>query len=73
LVNNAKRFKKLEELNIGSFNNVEEIKEKAREFWLKYPVKFIHGRKNVNVTGEYINNSKNVKNSYMVRDGENLR
>jgi len=66
-------FKKLKEFNLGSFNNIEQLNKKVKDFWLKYPVKFIHGRKNVNVSGEYINNCKNVKNSYMIRYGENLR
>jgi len=66
-------FKKLKEFNLGSFKNKEQLNKKAKDFWLKYPVKFMHGRKNVNVTGEYIGNSKDVKDSYMVKYGENFR
>jgi len=66
-------FKKLEEFNFGSYKNILSLDKKAKDFWLKYPVKFMHGRKNVNVTGEYIYNSKNVKDSFMIRGGENLK
>ena len=65
--------KKLKEFDIGSFKNIEQLNKKARDFWLNYPVKFMHGRKNVNVTGENIYNSKDVRESYMVKEGENLK
>lgn len=58
---------------IGSFVTTEKLIEKAREFKLKFPVKFIHGRHNVNVTGDYAYNSKNVKDSFHIENGENLR
>ena len=32
----------------------------------QYPQKYMHGLKNVNVSGDYIYNSKNVQNSYIV-------
>ena len=65
--------KKLEEFNLGSFKNKEELKIEAKEHYLQYPVKFMHGRKNNDVTGNYIYNCKNVKDSYMVKNGEDLR
>jgi len=64
---------KLKEFNIGSYKNIQELQEKAKEHHLKYPNRFMTGRKNVNVTGDYINNSKNVKNAYSIRDGEDLK
>ncbi len=66
-------FNKLKEFNIGSYKNVLSLKKKAKEFWLKYPIKFMHGRRNNNVIGEDIYNSKNVLDSYTVQDGENLK
>jgi len=68
-----KYFKKLEESNIGSYKNILELKEKVIEFYLKFPVKFMHGRKNVNVAGDDIYNSKNVFESYSIKDGENMK
>ena len=45
----------------------------AKEFFLTQPHKQFHGRKNVNTSGDYIYNSKNIKDSYMVLGGENIR
>ena len=66
-------FEKLKKFDIGSYQNKEEILKKAKEFWLKKPVKYMHGRKNVNVSGEHIYNSKNVHQAYIIRSGENLK
>ncbi|NQV00512.1 MAG: hypothetical protein HQ537_00065 [Parcubacteria group bacterium] len=66
-------FKKLEEFNTGSYKSIQELNNKTKQLHLKFPVKYMHGRKNVNVFGEYIDNSKNVKDSYLVKKGENLR
>lgn len=57
---------------------VEELKknfsrEKAKEFWVKHPVRFMQGLKNKDVTGEYIYQSKNTKDSFLVREAENVR
>lgn len=47
--------------------------EKAQEFWLKHPVKYIHGRQNVNVSGDYIYNSKDTRNTYIATGAQNVR
>lgn len=47
--------------------------EKAQEFWLKYPVKYIHGRQNTNVSGDYINNSKEVRKSFIATEAQNCK
>ena len=51
---------------------MEKIKENIKEFWLKFPVKYFTGIKNVSSSGEYITHSKNVFKSYLVREGEDL-
>lgn len=55
----------------------KKIKEfdptKAEAFFLTQPRRQFHGRKNQNVSGDYIFNSKNVKNSYWVDDAEDVR
>jgi len=66
-------FKKLGSFNLGSYQDILSLDKKAKESWLKHPVKFIHGRKNVNVTGEDIYNSKNVFDSYSIKNGEDLK
>lgn len=65
--------KKLKEFNLSSHKSISEITKKAHDFWLKFPNKYMHGTKNLNVTGDYIYNSKNVKDSFEVVGGENNR
>lgn len=63
----------LKKLNFGSCKSVNEFAKKAHDFWMKFPVKYMQGTKNFNVSGEYINNSKNVHNSYIISNAENMR
>ncbi|MFA6190083.1 MAG: hypothetical protein WC711_01025 [Candidatus Staskawiczbacteria bacterium] len=65
--------KKLLELDFGSFKNLEEFTLQAEEFFSKNIVRSVHGKHNFNVSGEYINNSKNVKDSYYVQSAEDCR
>ncbi|MAF20478.1 MAG: hypothetical protein CMI55_02225 [Parcubacteria group bacterium] len=66
-------LKKLEEFDLGSYKNIRLLENKAKEHHLKYPRKFMFGRHNINVIGEYINNSKNVLDCYSIKSGEDLR
>jgi len=65
--------KKFAEFDFGSARNVEGFAQKAEEFFAKNIVRFMHGKHNFDVSGEYINNSKNVHNSYYATDAENCR
>lgn len=66
-------FKKIKEWDPGSFNTVKTLQQKARDFWLQFPVKYMEGLKNTNVSGNYIHNSKNTLNSYIIGNSENAR
>ena len=66
-------FAELDRFNRGSAASLEDIRKKVGEFWLRHPVKYLQGRHNTDVSGQYISNSKNVKDSYHISDGENLR
>ncbi|MEK7546690.1 MAG: hypothetical protein AAB536_00705 [Patescibacteria group bacterium] len=68
-----KYFVELAKFNLGSASALEDIKRKVAEFWLKYPIKYLQGRHNTDVSGQYISNSKNVKDSYYISNCENLR
>src|SRR3989344_2686872 len=57
--------KKLKELYPSTDEKLKSAWEKSKEIWVKYPQKFMHGIRNTAVTGDYIYNSKNVKNSYI--------
>lgn len=66
-------IKKLEELNLGSEKSFQLAKQEAYVNWLKYPQKFMHGRQNANVSGDYIYESKNAIHCYRVRGVENSK
>ena len=65
--------KKIQEFGLGSFSSLEKLKKEAVESWIHFPNKFMEGVRNTNVSGNYIYNSKNVLNSALVREGENLK
>jgi len=65
--------KKFSDFNFGSFKNLDNFAAQAEEFFSKNIVRFAHGKHNSNVSGEYINNSKNVRDSYYVQNGEDCR
>ncbi len=52
-------LKEKEKLGLDMYKNILKIKDKAYEFWKKFPVKYIHGLQNIDVSGDYIFNSKN--------------
>jgi len=63
-------LKKLEEFDLGSHETVQKIKKEAVEFWLKFPNKYMHGIQNLDSTGDYVNNSKYTKNSFIATGSE---
>ncbi len=65
--------KKLEEYNVNSFSGLEKIRKEAYDFWLKYPQKYMHGRQNKDVSGDYIYHSRNVRDSYIVTESDHCR
>ncbi|MEK7093987.1 MAG: hypothetical protein AAB903_01445 [Patescibacteria group bacterium] len=67
-------FEKLKEFNLDSRDGLAEAKERVKDFWLKYPRRaFIGNSMNVNVTGDYVYESKNAKDVYMVTSVEDSR
>ena len=63
----------MEKAGLSSYTSVNEYLRKTFEFWIKFPEKFMSGANNNNVSGEYINNSKNVSRSFLVDGGENIK
>ena len=64
---------KIKEFNLGSNTTKEEFEKQLRNFFLKYPVKYLVGTKNKNVSGNYINVSKNVKQSDHISNAEDCK
>jgi len=65
--------KRLATYNLGSYRAIEELKARAKALWLTFPVKYIEGYQNTGVSGNYIDHSKNVRQSFLIRESENLR
>ncbi|MCX6718351.1 MAG: hypothetical protein NTY81_01970 [Candidatus Staskawiczbacteria bacterium] len=66
-------FEKFVKENTTTWNDIVSAKGKAREFWLKFPNKYMHGIRNNNVSGDYIFDSKNTLNSYCVGNAEDCK
>src|SRR3989344_7951309 len=66
-------LKRLKEFDLGSLKNTQKFKKQAYALSLKYPRRATLGRNNTNVSGDYIYNSKNTRDSYFVADSENVR
>ena len=60
-------------IRMGSWTETEKIKAEAAAFFLTKPRKFMQGRKNQNVSGNDIYESKNVLDSYIVERAEECR
>lgn len=63
--------KKLENMRFTN-ETIAKYKELVAEISLKIPKKYIHGINNENVTGDYIDNSKNLKNCFDCMEIEGL-
>ncbi len=66
-------FKKIKELNFGSYESLVALQKKAFEHWQRYPHKYMHGRRNSSVSGDYIYNSKNAKDCFRTREVEDVK
>lgn len=63
----------IKKMNLETVSGQKEAQEKAKVFWNTRPVKCHQGLKNFNSTGSYVTNCKNVNDSYLVRESENMR
>lgn len=67
-------FQKLKELNLESKKSLNDLKQKVSDFWLSHPNRsYVGNSLNVNVTGDYIYESKNALDSYMIAGVEDSR
>ncbi len=67
-------FKKLTEFNLESRRNLNQLINKVEDFWAKHPRRFYEGNSlNVNVSGDYVYESKNTKNAYLVTSAEDSK
>lgn len=64
---------RLAEYGITSRSNIEELKPQIKEFWNQGYTKFMHEKQNEDCSGDYIYNSRNVKESWIVQEGWNVK
>jgi len=65
--------KEIKEMRLDTVSGLKEAHKLSRNFWYTQPTKCHQGLKNVNSTGSYVTNCKNVNDSYLIRESENLR
>jgi hypothetical protein len=56
--------KKLKSSELDSHKNIIYFKEKAQNFWKEFPKRFYFGVQNVNVSGDYLEHSKNSQTCF---------
>lgn len=65
--------KKIREFNLGSYAALMQKRKEAKALWKKFPVRYMHGRLNTNVSGDYIENCKHVMQCFETYDCQDVR
>ncbi len=63
----------IKKMKLNTASGILKAREKARAFWFTQPVKYHQGLKNLNSTGSYVTNCKNVNDSFLIKESENMR
>ncbi len=67
-------YKKIiDDIDLGSRSSLKELKDKFREASMKFPVKYLHGANNFNVSGDNVNNSKSAFSVFSVKELEDCK
>lgn len=64
---------KLKEMRFDTSSGIEGVHKESEAFFSTQPHRFMHGRNNVDVSGDHIYNSKNVHDSYGIQSSEDCR
>ena len=64
---------KVKAMRLNTWSGLQKAKEEAFAFALKFPVAYLNGLMNDDVTGEYISESKNVHYGYLINGGKDLK
>ena len=64
---------KMEELGLDSWASLEKIKEEVSKHLLRFPVKYFHGIRAVNSSGDYLRNTKNARESFSLDDAQDVK
>lgn len=66
-------FDKLKEMGLDTYSGIQKAHTEARAFWKTQITRHQQGVRNLNSTGSYVTDSKNVNDSYLIRESENMR
>lgn len=66
-------YKKIAELKLDEYTNLDKYLKYCEEFLKKHPRRFMQGIQNENVHGDYIYNSKNIFRSFNIVDCWDVR
>src|SRR3989344_3047577 len=61
----------LNDYRLDTWRGMEKAQKEYDEFILKYPRKHVFNPRSFNSTGDWVSDSKNVKNSFLVKGSEN--
>ena len=64
---------KIKAMKLNTWSGLQKAKTEAYAFALKFPVAYLNGILNNDVTGEYVSESKNVHYGYLVNGGKDLK
>jgi hypothetical protein len=65
--------RKIKELDLGSYAAIEKLEKQLQERYLRFPRRYIHGARNVNVSGDGMRNSKNTHYSFALNQCEDVK
>ncbi len=65
--------KKKRELNLQSYQAIQDVLKQSRVFWKKHPHRFYRGTHNEDVSGDIISHSKNTHESFRVTGTEDSK
>ena len=65
--------KRIKGMRLNTWSGLQKAKVEATAFALKFPVAYLNGVFNTDVTGEYVSDSKNVHYGYLVNGGKDLK
>lgn len=63
----------MKKVDLGSYQQYQHYKKQMEDFALQHGMKFFHGNNLENCTGDYLNNCKNVSDSFDCEDVESAR
>ena len=64
---------RLSELCITSRKNIDALRPKVEEIWKSGIYRYMHEKQSEDVSGDYVYNSRNVKQSWIVQEGWNVK